>query len=282
MTDESQVPELAHFRARLDRAEELYEALGTAWGVYLEQRPHRLVTKLHGDGRGELLMERVVPMPPELGLILGEFLYQLRAALDNCLYAVAVIVAGTSPPPGAGALQWPICDTAEAFNKQRSRLKYLRADLVDALEAIQPYQAELPTWNSLWLLNDLARVDRHRTLHLVTLVPVDSELIVDFDVIENVELRAGEDLHDRGIILTFVFKGSGGLRREHIDGNFEFEVELADVERSVGPTGEVMRPWGTLAKRLQSMRRAVLEYAEGLVYLACNPDVTEPPHANGP
>jgi len=121
-------------------------------------------------------------MPPELGLILGEFLYQLRAALDNCLYAVAVIVAGTSPPPGAGALQWPICDTAEAFNKQRSRLKYLRADLVDALEAIQPYQAELPTWNSLWLLNDLARVDRHRTLHLVTLVPVDSELIVDFDV----------------------------------------------------------------------------------------------------
>jgi hypothetical protein len=167
MTDESQVPELAHFRARLDRAEELYEAFGTAWGVYLEQRPHRLVTKLHGDGHGELLMERVVPMPPELGLILGEFLYQLRAALDNCLYAVAVIVAGTSPPPGAGALQWPICDTAEAFNKQRSRLKYLRADLVDALEAIQPYQAELPRWNSLWLLNDLARVDRHRTLHLV-------------------------------------------------------------------------------------------------------------------
>lgn len=282
MTDQSQVPELAHFRARLGRAEELYAALGTAWRVYLERRPHRLVTKLHADGQGELLMERVEPMPAELGLILGEFLYQLRAALDNCLYAVAVIVAGVSPPPGAGALQWPICDTADAFNKQRSRLKYLRADLVDALEAIQPYQAELPKWNSLRLLNELARVDRHRTLHLVTLVPVDSELTVDFDVIENVELRASEDLDDGGVILTFRFKGNGGLRREHIDGNFEFEFELADVERSVGPAGEVMRPWGTLAKRLQSMRRAVLEYGEGLVTLACNPDVTEPPNTHGP
>ncbi len=279
MTDESQVPELAHFRARLDRAEELYETLGTAWGEYLEQRPHRLVTKLHSGGRGELLMERVVPMPPELGLTLGEFLYQLRAALDNCLYAVAVIVAGTSPPPGAGALQWPICHTAEAFNQQRYRLKHLRADLIGALETIQPYQAELPAWNSLQLLNDLARVDRHRTLHLVTLVPVDSELIVDFDVIEDVELCAGEDLHDGGTILTFVFKGNGALRREHIDGNFEFEVELAEVERSMGPSGEVMRPWGTLAKRLQSMRQAVLEYAECLVFLACNPDAIEPPHA---
>lgn len=59
-------------------------------------------------------------------------------------------------------LQWPICDTPEAFEKQRPRFKHLRSDLVEALEAIQPYQAELPAWNSLRILNELARVDRHR------------------------------------------------------------------------------------------------------------------------
>ncbi|MEO7587571.1 MAG: hypothetical protein ABIS84_06030 [Arachnia sp.] len=218
------------------------------------------------------MIERVIPMPAEISLILGEFLYQLRAALDNCLYAAAVIVSGTSPPPGSGLLQWPICATAEAFDKQRYRLKYFPAHLVAALEAIQPYRAELPEWNSLRLLNELARVDRHRTLHLVTLVPVTNEVTVDRSVIKDVKFHLGEDLDDGGALLTFLFEGPGELRRRHIDGNFEFEVELADVKRSIGPTGELMRPWGTLAKRLQAMRYAVLEYGEAIMELALRPD----------
>lgn len=46
-------------------------------------------------------MERLIPLPEEVALLLGEYLYQLRSALDNCLYTVAIIAAGTAPPPGA-------------------------------------------------------------------------------------------------------------------------------------------------------------------------------------
>ncbi|MGO4598502.1 hypothetical protein [Terrabacter sp. 2RAF25] len=233
------------------------------------------------DGRGTLCMKRVVPLPEELTLILGEFLYQLRAALDNCLYAVAVIVSGSNPPPGASALQWPICDTAEAFSKQRSRLKHLPERLVACLEAIQPYQADLPAWNSLRLLNDLARVDRHRALHLVTMVTVESTVVADNRVVKNPELNIG-DLHDGGVILTFDYRGSEKLGPEHIDGQFEFDVELADVERSPGPHGKVMRPWGTLARRLRSMHQATLEYTEGLVYIATHPDEEAGPSTSTP
>jgi hypothetical protein len=237
-TDALDVPELQHFRARLDRAAEHYKAFRSTWEAYLEERPHRLVAAVDDDGHGTLRMERVIPMPEELSLTLGEFLYQLRAALDNCLHAVAVIASGTNPPPGASALQWPICDTPAAFDKQRPRLKHLPARLVECLEAIQPYRAELPAWNSLRILNDLARVDRHRALH-----------------------------------------GSGELRPEQIDGNFEFEVEISDVEPAPGPDGKVMRPWGTLARRLRSLHQATLEYTEGLVHIATHAEDTMEEHA---
>lgn len=101
MPDEPDIPELAHFRARLDRAADLYGQVGSAWEAYLERHPHRLVIKMRSGGRGELLMERLIRLPEEVALLLGEYLYQLRSALDNCLYAVAIIAAGTAPPPGA-------------------------------------------------------------------------------------------------------------------------------------------------------------------------------------
>lgn len=272
--DAPDYPELEPYGARIDRAVYLFEEFGRVWAEYLEQRPHRLATEIDANGHGTLRMKRVVPLPPELTLVLGEFLYQLRAALDNCIYAVAVIDSGTNPPPGASALQWPICDTPEAFEKQRPRLKHLHSDLVEALETIQPYQAELPAWNSLRILNELARVDRHRSLHLVTLVTLENEVTADLAVIKNLEFHA-DGLHDGGVIASSDYLGEGELGPQHIDGDFEFEVGIADVEFSVGPTGEVMQPWVNLEKRMRSLHQAVVEYADGLIDIALAP-ATDP------
>jgi hypothetical protein len=225
------------------------------------------------DGHGTLRLRRVIPFPVDLTLILGEFLYQLRAALDNCLYAVAVIDGGTNPPPGDGALQWPIYNSPELFAKQRWRLKHLHNDLVDALEAIQPYQAEFPTWNSLRILNDLARIDRHRTLHLATLATVESRVTADLAVIKNLVVHT-DDLHDGALIASFDYIGDEELGRGHVDGDFEFVIELADVQPSLGPWGNVVRPWETLEKRMRSMHEAVLDYTSGLVSIAL--DIANP------
>lgn len=73
VTDALDVPERPHFRARLDCAAEHYKAFRSTWKAYLE-RPHRLVAAVDDDGRGTLRMERVVPMPEDLTLTLGEFL----------------------------------------------------------------------------------------------------------------------------------------------------------------------------------------------------------------
>ncbi len=109
-------------------------------------------------------------MPVELSVLLGEYLYELRAALDNCLYAVAVITSGQNPPPNAERLEWPIRASRREWTNQVGRYRALPDVVVEALEAIQPYQAEFPTWNSLALLHDLARFDRHRTPKLLALL----------------------------------------------------------------------------------------------------------------
>jgi hypothetical protein len=46
------------------------------------------------------------------------------------------------------------------------------------LERIQPYQAQRRDLNCLKILNDLARIDRHRTMHLVGACVVEGGLAV--------------------------------------------------------------------------------------------------------
>lgn len=94
--------------ARLDRATELYEQFWQVWANYLEQRPHRLTMDIDPDGSTRIRVERLTPIPLRLPLLLGEYLYELRAALDNCLYTVAVIDSEQSPPLNAELLEWPI------------------------------------------------------------------------------------------------------------------------------------------------------------------------------
>jgi hypothetical protein len=50
------------------------------------------------DGTGTLDVDQVEPLPEYLKLELGEFLYQLRAALDGAVYASAIQDSGRNPP----------------------------------------------------------------------------------------------------------------------------------------------------------------------------------------
>lgn len=61
LTEAPDVPELHHFRARLDRAVGHYKSFGSTREAYLEERPHRIVVAVDDDGHGTQRMERVIP-----------------------------------------------------------------------------------------------------------------------------------------------------------------------------------------------------------------------------
>ena len=261
-------PEIAHFGHRLDLACEKYERFGEVWARYLERRPHRMEMDTGKGGFTRVRVVRQEPIPEELSLVLGEFLYHLRAALDNCLYAVAVIDSGQRPPPNADKLEWPICLSADAWSRQARRYNALSARIRDALEGIQPYRAECPEWNCLRILHDLARVDRHRAMHFVTLYTSYGNATVDLNRIADFEVRLGE-ADDEVVIASFRRLSDEPLDPEWFDFNVELDVDVAGVIESPHPTtGVVQRPWGSLSQRMRALHRAVLEYTHGLVQIA--------------
>jgi len=255
-------------RARLDRAEQHYESFGRIWSDYLDQRPYTIDRILEEDGTTVARLRRLMPLPAELSVVFGELLYELRAGLDNCLYAAAVVVSGQSSPPSASRLEWPIRETPAEWRRQASRYHDLPVRIIEGLEAIQPYQAQLPDWNSLRILHDLARIDRHRTPHGLGLYLAGVRIWVDPDLVDLVNTGSPGIVHDGDEIVRVKVASGVTLSPENFDLDLEFEVDVTDVREAPGPGGRIGRPWGPLDKRLHSLVKAVDEYTAGLLGVA--------------
>lgn len=256
-------------RARLDRCVNHFEAFRDVWNEHLSEGTRSIGIEVGPGGQGRISLLRRSEPPIELSLYLGEFLYQLRAALDNAMYAVAIIDSGQNPPPNASSLEWPICESETDWKSaKKRRLGKLSNEIQEALYAIQPFQAEFPAWNCLRILNEMARLDRHRAIHFITTYNVGARFWYDTQLISDVEVFQGAVPSD-GTLAKFKWLGEGEISSDHIDGGFEFEVEVAGVQMGPGPRGETdPRPWGSLENRLRALHRAVAEYVDGLIAIA--------------
>lgn len=153
--------------ARHDRAKVKRREFAECWARYISVHPWDIDVRNVDPSTLEILTVLREPAPVELALIFSEWLASLRAALDNALYALAAAVSSQNPPPHAERIQYPICSTPEDFRKQAKRLSTLPEQVVKALEKSQPYQSPYgPESNLTYWIHELARTDRHRSLHL--------------------------------------------------------------------------------------------------------------------
>lgn len=159
---------------RLERAQAHRARFAEIWNGFLESDPYETVGHIDPNGEGVIRVD-AKPVPEELGVVLGELLYQLRAALDSCIYELAIIDSGQDPPPDAEKLEFPIrTDNRAGFDSVAWKLGPLTEKHRGWIETIQPYrmQARFPWkinfmfWSLDWI-NDWARKDRHRGLHVV-------------------------------------------------------------------------------------------------------------------
>jgi len=153
--------------ARHDRAAGKRREFGECWANYISVHPWDIDVRNVDPCTLEILAVMRQPAPVELALIFSEWLGALRAALDNALYALAAATSGQNPPPQAERIQYPICSTPEEFKRHARRLSMLPPHVVDALEKSQPYQSPYgPESNLTYWIHELARKDRHRSLHV--------------------------------------------------------------------------------------------------------------------
>lgn len=153
---------------RIDRAEAHRKAASEVWNAFLKDEPYGGVLHHQGEGKYVLRVYQENPTPPEMAVFFGEWLYNLRCALDYAVYAAAIYDSRKDPPPNEGVLQFPCYTTESEYRKNEYRIKPLADHHKPIIELMQPYRHDDPDTSAVGWLNKLARIDRHRRLSVMT------------------------------------------------------------------------------------------------------------------
>jgi hypothetical protein len=223
---------LEGIRARLAWADEHLRALFDEARDYAGREPYVVVREREPESGWEIARFKLrEEPPPRLGLILGDFLHNLHATLDN-LVAQLLLVNRRTP---GGRHSFPIFeDPADFESEGRRRLKYVRSDHVRAIEKLQPYAGRNDAGpGALRGLNLYSNLDKHRTLHAAYAVldPRPERLVIrrepfESEVVVHVEYTsAGKPLEDGAEVARF--RAESVCPQPKTKMYVEFTIEMA-------------------------------------------------------
>jgi hypothetical protein len=153
---------------KLQRAAAHREQLEQEIDEFFRHEPDRVVAGR--DGAPVLLGD---PLPPRWSTTVGDCLQNLRSTVEHIAWACAL---RNTPEPGRD-VTFKITETANDWTKYAAtrsgklNAKALGEDAWLVLQEMQPHKrgSIAPRYSPLWGLNELARVDRHRTLHFAVI-----------------------------------------------------------------------------------------------------------------
>ena len=186
-------------RLKLARARNHLETLRDAYKFFCDQNPYTVslqyedrqqpvrIQEDSGEERTETRTQEfavfrfhVRENPPLIwSVIIGDCLQNARSALEHLAWQLAYPEYG-----GKGPNIWtsfPIYAKRREYRKmkegQRSKVQQMAEPVQEVIESVQPYRlgndAQL---DPLWILNELARVDRHQVLHVVVATIVGQQV----------------------------------------------------------------------------------------------------------
>ena len=145
---------------KVDRAKEHLETISADVRTYLDSKPYAVVAKRAPDTRRMVyFVGSVRAAPLRIPAILGDTIHNLRSALDHLAYQLVWVGSGKKP---SSHVYFPIADDRTKYIEQRRRqLKGATSDAIATLDGLMPYRGGN---DSLWCLNKLNNIDKHRVL----------------------------------------------------------------------------------------------------------------------
>jgi hypothetical protein len=215
-----------HHERRLDRALHHLESLKAEIAAWVEDRPYRTWTEPDVDGGKKVMCVEVLDTPPpELSLIVGDCLHNLRCALDNLVLELAIARNGgpvsSKVESDSGFPVQVQQDTGKLDNMLGDIDEHAKA----VIEGLQPYKRgnRLAKTDPLWWLNKLNNMDKHRLPHLVFFTPRLLSFITpgDYDTTNSIELVNWGPVEHRAKIARYVaFDETGAEVDVYLDAKF--------------------------------------------------------------
>jgi hypothetical protein len=152
-------------RNKIERAEKHIADVGLACQGFFAANQYRIGHKDNPTtAERTLYMVSVPEVGPEISVVIGDAIQNLRSALDHLAHALVVI--GTSSLGPHPHVYFPIFDSASEYKAGKMRkIQGMRQDAIDAIDATEPYKGgSLDPDDTLWCLNALNKIDKHRLL----------------------------------------------------------------------------------------------------------------------
>lgn len=133
------------------------------------RRVHNLDVATNRYVRLEYLFDVSESVPDAWGFMVGDVLHNLQSALDNLIWSLAVQESGPNPP-NERAIGFPAFREPEDFDRRTpSTLQALHPNVRAEVKRLQPFSnPDTPVdLSPIWLLHELDRLDKHRSVHVV-------------------------------------------------------------------------------------------------------------------
>jgi hypothetical protein len=148
---------------KIKRANHHIANLEPAFQAFRDNDPYTIRREHDADAQKlSFFFANCKPLDPDIPILIGEALYQLRSSLDYLVWQLFEEKSLT-PLPKSG---FPIMTTAQGYKaRSGAMIKGIATSAVDRIEKLQPFHSTKPhTEHPLWVLQELNNADKHRLL----------------------------------------------------------------------------------------------------------------------
>ncbi len=240
------VPAMESARLKLGRAAHHLDTLQSALSDFVQPGPYTLrpdwdYTPGEQVFTCTLVVDSAVELPEEFSLITGDYLTNLRAALDHSIFDH---VRARCPNLSETQISFPIVTSPARLNNAGAQFD---TAVLAVITANQPYQASSYQEDPLWRLNALVNRDKHRYLLATNSVRLMIDIQPDprYELIKGGESYNGSELTvgTRVCMLRFRHKADPSLHPADFVAmavGFPISIDLPDGIPE--PIIETLRP----------------------------------------